>query len=178
MLNILIAGEGKKDKFSTAILSTLRIAKFGYFYTSISSIDINPVLGHDKSYLILECNSKYNISGFNADVLILKENRLINAANIAEAVKENGYLFFDPQYGNIPEAIIDMNLRPISCGLNEKNTITLASLDSDKITVSIQREINSFWGKAIVPQDFTVNINQDKEILPLIMAAGIIALSV
>lgn len=179
MLKILIAGNGKKDKFTTSLLNTFKIRDIKYMYISSSCIEINPSFGDEKSFLIVESSLKQEIKDFEADILVIKNDEFSRSTDISSTVKKNEcYLFFEPQNCELKDFIKELNLKPITCGINEKNTITLASLDVDRITVSIQREIVGIKNNKIEPQDYSVSISQnEKDAFPLIIAAGIIALN-
>lgn len=50
------------------------------------------------------------------------------------------------------------NALPVSCGTGNKDTLSVASIDENKALISLQRDIQSVYGKIIEPQDFTVKL--------------------
>ena len=62
----------------------------------------------------------------------------------------------------------------ISCGMNPKSTITLSSVDKEKVTVSLQRIISDINGSEIEPFEFIINLKSDYSLFSVMASAAIL----
>ena len=91
-------------------------------------------------------NIKIDNSCFTPQVLVLQHNKgnICAQANILIMLDDD---LPDNVYAKIA----------VSCGINEKNTITLSSAEDDCVMVSLQREILSVKGTVLEPREIDLS---------------------
>jgi len=62
---------------------------------------------------------------------------------------------------------------PISYGLSEKNSVTVSSIETDCITVTVQRELTGLRGQSVEPQDIVLKTQVERGSLSPVIAAAI-----
>lgn len=68
------------------------------------------------------------------------------------------------------ELFYESNIPVISCGMNQKNTITLSSINSDTLLASLQRTVTDIRGNEIEPEEFKIKLK--KQYLPFSVMAS------
>lgn len=110
----------------------------------------------DKENIELYKNQKW-------DIVILEENILDNK-ELKELINNTKYLLLEDQV-NL-EIKLKENINIITYGFNHKSTVTISSIQEDKVIICIQRIIETITGKSIEPiellikNDFKNDINR------------------
>ncbi|MDP4119768.1 MAG: hypothetical protein Q8876_01760 [Bacillota bacterium] len=79
---------------------------------------------------------------------------------------------FDSNNKNAAKALANSGSVAVSCGTSQKDTLSLASLDSNSAFISLQRKIVALNGSEIEPHDFTVKFKTKTTIYPLLAACA------
>lgn len=64
----------------------------------------------------------------------------------------------------------------ITCGTGLRDTLSIASLDDMRATISLQRELTSINGDAYEPHDFIAHLSQKTDVYPLLAVCGTLLL--
>ena len=160
----------EKNSFSTKIMNyknffPTKQAKYDFLLIGIVSPYTSPDYIKKLKLDILIINDPSQITCFKSQPFIINQNGII-------------LLNIDKE-----EKIELKNKTPfyvITFGFNQKATITVSSLlsrTSNILQVSIQRTIPTLTDKVILEQDFTVNTQNNNNILSILSAIGAILLS-
>lgn len=73
-------------------------------------------------------------------------------------------------------AALDGSQQLISCGLRQRDTLTLSSLDSQKPVFSVQRTINTLGGEPLEIEEYPLIITEEQSHRDIIAAAAVLLL--
>lgn len=65
----------------------------------------------------------------------------------------------------------------ITCGMNQKNTVTLSSLNGNVWLISLQRNIYSLSGKKIVPSEFKIKLKKQYNPFSVLAAVTVLLMN-
>lgn len=69
------------------------------------------------------------------------------------------------------------NISVISCGMNNKNTVTITSFNSNILLASLQRTIINCQGKEIEPAEYKIKLTKNYSPLAVMVSASILLLN-
>lgn len=103
--------------------------------------------------LILELRNIAGPCDFGADIVLIGND----VADIQDlpcgCIKENALVVFDPADAVHCRFIQRRGLRPITCGVGERNTFSLSSISDDSIVLTVGRDAQKVNGELIEIQD-------------------------
>lgn len=119
-----------------------------------------------------------NLKSVKFDVIILMENleKLENEIiNIEEICKDIKYLIVNSDIEQKSKEISKVKANIITCGLNQKSTVTFSSITDENILVSVQRSFENKNNKLIEVGEYNIKISSEQRTyLNEILAAFII----
>jgi hypothetical protein len=134
--------------FKVAVTGQYEISKFiSSFYNSLCSLNIpslcvgKQVLGFPKEFETILVYSEKIRDFFNSepDILILCDKTSYKAKDIIDT--NSKIVLLDQYNNNFSEPAVFEKIRLITCGIGEKNTITISSASEEQITVAVNRNI-------------------------------------
>jgi len=121
-----------------------------------------------KNFHVTAYDGRYFHAKSNPDFIIVKGQTLprFTGSDFIVLVGENGHIGRDilenepfPIIGDsanehLRQALVKSQKPVIGCGLSRKDTFTLSSINEDRATVSLLRDINTLSGVLLEPSDF------------------------
>jgi hypothetical protein len=152
MTNIILCGKEKDASIASALLPVL--SRYG----GVQYISVQRVarLGGDQmEFLVYDCEKLPQIE-LDKGILLFK-----NSFRASEQINiPNGFLCI-LEMKNIHAAALlnSTSASAITCGMNPKDTLSIAGLDETSAALSLQRSIITVAGGVLEPHDFTVRLN-------------------
>ena len=104
--------------------------------------------------LILELRNLAGPCDFGADIVLIG-NDIADVHDLpCGCIKENALVVFDPADAVHCPFIEKRGLRPVSCGVGERNTLSVSSMTDDSIVLSVGRDVQKVNGELIEIQDY------------------------
>lgn len=75
------------------------------------------------------------------------------------------------------EILARSNTPVISCGMNQKNTVTLSSLNGDVWFTALQRSLFDFKGNNVLPSEFKIHLKKRYKPYSVLAAATVLLLN-
>ncbi len=75
-----------------------------------------------------------------------------------------------------PDIVLDGSQQLISCGLRQRDTLTLSSLDRQKPVFSVQRTVTTLGGELLEIGEYPLNIPDEQKHAHIIAAAAVLLL--
>ncbi len=118
------------------------------------SADSGAVCGEAATQLlILELRNMAGPCDFGADIVLIGND----VADIHDlpcgCIKENALVVFDPADAIHCRFIEKRGLRPVTCGVGERNTLSISSIADDSIVLTVGRDVQKVNGELIEIQD-------------------------
>ena len=145
----------------------------------------------DRNFSVLHaCERRLRLDRGDAE-LILTDRESFDTVQAGDAVivfKEKMELDLDALAARRTIAVVDasnrellawvaaMDIPAITCGMSEKDTVTLSSMRADSAVVGFQRVFTRFGGAACEPQEFPVPLHAQTDGFALMAGAAICAL--
>ena len=93
-------------------------------------------------------------------------------------MKKNGIAVFDPTRFEDISYLRSAQLTAVTCGINEKNTISVSSIDDDSIILTLFREIKGVYGQKLEMQEYLYeNIPPVQDVYTAMLACALILLT-
>ncbi len=151
MTNIILCGKATDTSISSTLLPSL--SKYGgvQYYDS----DRITLLGEDKmKFLVYDCEKLPQIE-LDSGIILFK-----NSFNASEQIKiPSGFLcILEMKNVHAAELLNGTGTAAITCGMNPKDTLSVAGLDETSATLSLQRSVMTVDGNILEPHDFTVRL--------------------
>ena len=166
MVAILFPSGGDSEEFATALFSLIRRSGSTILMTnSACYFESNP------DFLITICPPEKEIvvpPDMPCIVLLGETNPLpfsIPPKAIVLSFAETGL-----------SISLDGSQQLISCGLRQRDTLTLSSLDRQKPVLSVQRTINTLRGQSLEVGEYPLNLNASYSHRDIIAAAAVVLL--
>jgi hypothetical protein len=170
MKRILILGEDKKRTFAKSLLSILKNSGYFYLFASDNGFYFNGS-EKDADFTIISTINCKKIVGLRADIVFVVGNKIHGLENINTIGKKSALFFVSPEN----EAIYELNKEYnniIAFGAAEKNTVSVSSIDENKVILSVQRSI--LMEKTILePQEIEIKVNMSKNDINAVIAGAI-----
>lgn len=167
MIKLALLGNGMHNTFSRVFLALLGQTR-PYLYLHQQGYCCAPgALGKTvQTLLICDCTQNRQAQ-LPFDLMILKDS-------FSGAVTDyTGTVLFNadrPGSFTLPSR----GVVAVSYGLSEKNSVTVSSIETDSITVTVQRELTGLRGHSIEPQDFIFKAEVNRDSLSPYIAAAIV----
>ena len=151
MTNIILCGKANDTSISCTLLPSL--SKYGgvQYYGS----DRITLLGEDKmKFLVYDCEKLPQIE-LDSGIILFK-----NSFNASEQIKIPSRFLCILEMKNVhaAELLNSTGTAAITCGMNSKDTLSVAGLDETSATLSLQRSVMTVDGNILEPHDFTVRL--------------------
>lgn len=121
-------------------------------------------LNLDEKIIIINENSIENIKNIKFDTIIInEENKCISdkKQTLKQILGQSKYLILNSDFFSDFELIDKLKLNIITFGLNLKATVTASSIEEDKISIYIQREIKNYYNQKIEPKEVTLELKNN-----------------
>lgn len=172
MIPIIIYGDENEKILGKIISKALsNIGNVSYYNKDKISCFNKKFAKH--SFCIYDVSSLKNLTCSNG-IFIFKDSFSNLNYNI---FNQNFVPIFNSQNLQAAKILSETNKTAITCGTSDKNTLCTASIDKNKITISIQRYIQNIYGKTIEPLDFTVNLTRQIPLSTLLIASSVFILT-
>ena len=103
--------------------------------------------------LILELRNVAGPCDFGADIVLIG-NDVADIQDLpCRCIRKNALVVFDPADAVHCRFIEKRGLRPISCGIGERNTLSVSSITDEAIVVTVGRDVQNVNGELIEIQD-------------------------
>ncbi len=128
--------------------------------------------------LLLEAGPGKYPKNFQADVLLIAKDVSEIHGNADGMMKKNGIAVFDPTRFEDISYLRSAQLTAVTCGINEKNTISVSSIDDDSIILTLFREIKGVYGQKLEMQEYLYeNIPPVQDVYTAMLACALILLT-
>lgn len=126
--------------------------------------------------LILELRNIAGPCDFGADIVLIG-NRVSNIHHLPQGcIKKNALVVFDPEDAAHCRFIERRGLRPVTCGIGERNTLSISSITEDAIVLTVGRDVQKVNGELIEIQDHVYH-SQIWDIPSAILACALLLLT-
>ena len=166
MVSILIPQGGDSERFAAALFNLIRRSgRTALISESVNLFEDNP------EFCLIVCppNKKMVIAPTLPCIVFIADtanpNFIIPAGASVLSFAESG-----------TSMALDGSQQLISCGLRQRDTLTLSSLDSKKPVFSVQRTINTLHGEPLEIGEFPLMMNEDYNPRDIIAAAAVVIL--
>lgn len=170
MKRILILGDDKQKIFAKSFLSILKKSGNSYLFAFDNGFSFNGS-ENNVDYLIVSTNNCKKIAEFKADIAFILNNQIIGLDNINTIGKKSSLIFISPENEAIHELKNEYS-NIIALGASEKSTISVSSIDENKVILSIQRNI-VVDKITIEPQEIEIEVNLLKNDMNAVIAGAI-----
>ena len=105
-----------------------------------------------------------NLKTIKFDIIVIMnslEKLEKDVTKIEEICKNVKYLIINSDIEQNYEGLINIKSNIITCGLNQKSTVTFSSITDENMLISIQRGVRNREGKLIEVGEYNVKINPD-----------------
>ena len=103
--------------------------------------------------LILELRNVAGPCDFGADIVLIG-NEVADIHDLPYGcIKKNALVVFDPEDAAHCRFIERRGLRPVTCGVGERNTLSVSSIADDAIVLTVGRDVQNVKGEFIEIQD-------------------------
>lgn len=115
-------------------------------------------VGHRHTIMTINDKNIDNIKNVKFDAIILDSNILDEHANIEKFIINAKVVVVNTDSEDNLNCVKNLKLRLISYGLNPKATVTISSIDEEKILVTLQRAIKTLSENIIEPQEIEISL--------------------
>ena len=91
-------------------------------------------------------------------------------------ILENSICILNPQNLNAINQLSNKNITALSCGMSNKDTLNIASLDYPKAVVSLQRTIKNIHNKTIEPKDIIIDLQNEYDTYSILASCALFLL--
>lgn len=170
MKRILILGEDKNKIFAKSFLSVLKNSGYSYLFAFDNGFNFNNS-EENINFLIIATHNCKKIIGLKADIIFILNDEILGLENIKAIGKKSSLVFISPDNEVITELKKEYQ-NIIALGASEKNTISVSSIDENKVILSIQRNI--LVDKLMIePQEIEIEVNMLKNDMNAVIAGAI-----
>ena len=113
-------------------------------------------------------------SNFENPIIIFK-NSLSNS-EFKGTVPSNSVCILSPENFLALNILSKQNISAISCGMSNKSTLSISSIQYPKVSICLQRQIYSIRHNLIEPQEFIVSLSREYEPYSIMAACASILL--
>ena len=103
--------------------------------------------------LLLEAGPGRYPRNFQADILLIAKDVSELRGNTDGMMRKNGIAVFDPARFEDISFLRTEQLTAVTCGINEKNTISVSSIHDDSIILTLFRELKGVFGQKLEMQE-------------------------
>ncbi len=151
-------------------------------YRKILWVDRNRCCGGaDESQpdiLLLEAGPGRYPRNFQADILLIAKDVSELRGNTDGMMRKNGIAVFDPARFEDISFLRTEQLTAVTCGINEKNTISVSSIHDDSIILTLFRELKGVFGQKLEMQEYLYeNIPPVQDVYTAMLACALILLT-
>ena len=166
MVSILISQDGDSERFATALFNMIR--------QNGSTILLSETVS------LFEDNPEFCLTVCPPNKRIVVAPALPCIVFVADTGKPNFDIPVGASVLSFAESgngmALDGSQQLISCGLRQRDTLTLSSLDSKKPVFSVQRTIYTLHGEKLEIGEYPLMINEDYNPRDIIAAAAVVIL--
>jgi len=170
MKRILILGEDKQKIFAKSFLSILKNSGDSYLFAFDNGFSFQ---GSENNidYLIVSTNNCKKIAEYKADIIFILNSQILELDKMNMIGKKSSLIFISPENQVIDEIKKEYH-NIIALGAAEKNTISVSSIDENKVILNIQRNI-MIDEIIIEPQEIEIEANMQKSDMNAVIAGAI-----
>lgn len=174
MNTVIFCGEEKDGAISNTFFAFLRAVGAGSLHLTARSLSFTPGRENSADYLVVENNalSDYRLP---SGILVFRPNMTGTAADFR--FPPHFVAVVEPRNTAATEMLKAQNIRTITCGLSQKDTVTFSSLTENSAVISLQREIESTGGEEILPKEIPVTFACPKPEYAILASAAVLLLS-
>lgn len=165
---VILVGDDWRQSIRGHILSELK----PYFHVVAVGGGKIAEAGQGKRLLFVDSEGFQNIQLERAAVVLGPKARLLKSVHIAP----NCYMVADSSNLKQLEWLSQKNLKTISCGLSQKDTLTFSSKKDDRCAVSLQRSLK-VCRSTLEPLELMLSCGDEKETYPILAAAACLLLT-
>lgn len=103
--------------------------------------------------LILEMRNIAGPCDFGADIVLIGSDVKDIHELPCGCIKRDAVIVFDPEDAAHCHFIKKRGLRPVTCGIGERNTLSISSITDDAIVLTVGRDVQNVKGEYIEIQD-------------------------
>lgn len=171
MTTVVLCGAEKDDGVSRAMEKVL--SKFGGVQRYNGRQLIGWKNGKSPRFLIYE--SAHIPMVKNLDGILIFKNSFV--PNEREEVPSGLIPVLDAQNSGAAAVLKGTGCVAISCGMSDRDTLSVASIDYLSAVVSLQRDLKILTSQILEPHDITIALSQEIGVYPLLALCSVLLLS-
>ena len=160
---VILMGDDWRQSIRQHILRQLR----PYFHVVAVGGGKAIETGQGKRLLFIDADGLQNIDLEGAAVVLGPKAKLLKTSRIASGC----YIVADSANAKQLAWLSGKNLKTISCGLSQKDTLTVSSRKEESCAVSLQRTLK-ICRKELEPMELLVSCEGEKDAYPILAAAA------
>lgn len=174
MNTVILCGDEKDGAITNTLFAFFRAIGTGFLHLASRSLSFTPGRDPAVQFLVVE-NDTISDYRLPSGILVFRPDMTGATGNIR--FPSHFVAVVEPHNTAAVEMLKAQNIRTVTCGMSQKDTVTFSSLTEGSAVVSLQREIESRAGEAILPREIPVTFTQPKGEYPLLAAAAVLLLS-
>lgn len=145
-------------------------------YENILEQSLKKVIGRNKLIAIND-NSIDNIKNIKFETIIINKElkKSLEKEKIKKLITNSRYLVINSDKVDL-SIMHNIDVMPISYGYNSKATLTMSSVENEKLILCLQRSISNVLNKTIEPQEICIDVVDDSVDRYLMMCINIVSL--
>lgn len=174
MVPVLLYGSGRDTVITNSLIRAFRAVHASVLHITSKTLSLMPTNAPQADFLLLDncgiqdLQVKSGITVFRRELSGFTEESILPRNFVAVA---------DPLNEQAVSILKNRDIRTVTCGLSQKDTVTFSSLDADRAVISLQREILSLTGENAVPREIPVMLTSPQEEYPLLASMAVLLLS-
>ena len=158
MIYTAFVGTGEELRFEKNVFRLMEKYKLSYAYAPGTGIEVNPPGCDSPKYMMFQTDTPTLIDGAAPLFMIFKDSFEAGALPAFKDTIPCKCVIIDPQNEKSVNLMSKSDVCAVTCGMSEMDTLTYSSINSESITVSLQRTIYSMHNEAIDPQELRIDI--------------------
>lgn len=170
MTDIIICGKKTDTSFADALLPALALYGGVRYYNGerLASFGVEPV-----RFLVIDCE-KLPAAEMEKGILLFKNS--FDSAGQAH-IPPKFLCVLEPQNIHAAAMLQGVDMAAVTCGTNQRDTISIAGLQDGSAVISLQRSLMTLDERILEPHDFTVSLQSEIGPHRILVACAVLLLA-
>lgn len=174
MIPVLLYGSGRDTAITNSLVRAFRAVHASVLHITSKTLSLMPTNAPHADFLLLDNCGIQDLQVKNGVTVFRQE---LSGFTEESAIPHDFVAVADPLNEQAVSILRNRNIRTVTCGLSQKDTVTFSSLDSDRAVISLQREIFSLTGENVGPREIPVTLTSPQAEYPLLASMAVLLLS-
>ena len=174
MVPVLLYGSGRDTAITNSLIRAFRAVHASVLHITSRTLSLMPTNAPHADFLLLDNCGVQDLQIQNGVTVFRPE---LSGFTEESVIPHDFVAVIDPMNEQAVAILKNRDIRTVTCGLSQKDTVTFSSLDPDRAVISLQREIFSFAGENVLPREIPVALSSPQAEYPLLASMAVLLLS-